>query len=69
MGGAEWFRTAEAARRLGVHPQTLRLWERKGVIEPAKRQRGLRVFTDADVERIRAAVTSLPCNSENRAPR
>ena len=60
LGVAEWFRTAEAARRLGVHPQTLRLWERKGVIGPATRQRGLRVYTVEDVQRIRDAVLKVP---------
>ena len=59
---AERYRIAEAARLLGVHPQTLRLWERKGVIEPATRQRGLRVYTAKDLQRIREAVTTLPAN-------
>ena len=60
MRSAEWFRTAEAARRLGVHPQTLRAWEREGVIRPAERRRGQRVFTEEDVVRIRRAVLATP---------
>jgi len=50
--------TRQAARRLGVHPQTLRRWEREGVIPPAQRRRGQRVYTPGDMERIEAAVTS-----------
>jgi MerR family transcriptional regulator, heat shock protein HspR len=60
MDGGRVYRTAEAARLLNVHPQTLRLWERKGVIEPAKRQRGLRIYTEADIRRIREAVIEHP---------
>jgi DNA-binding transcriptional MerR regulator len=48
--------TKEAAGCVGVHPQTLRNWERAGVVPPALRRRGLRVYTLEDVERIRSAV-------------
>ncbi len=48
--------TRDAAARVGVHPQTLRRWEREGVVPPATRRRGQRVYTTADVERIKAAV-------------
>lgn len=62
---AERFRTSEAARRLGVHPQTLRAWEKKGVIEPATRQRGQRVYTEMDLQRIRSAVIEVPPRTTN----
>ena len=48
--------TRDAAARVGVHPQTLRRWEREGIVPIATRRRGQRVYTPADVERIRAAV-------------
>ena len=56
----EPYKIAEAARRLGVHPQTLRAWERQGVVPPAARQRGQRRYSAADLERIRAAVRTTP---------
>ena len=41
-----------AARMLEVHPQTLRLYERQGLVCP-QRQGHNRMFSDADIERIR----------------
>ncbi|HUT74764.1 MAG TPA: MerR family transcriptional regulator [Armatimonadota bacterium] len=42
-----------AARLLEVHPQTLRLYERLGLMEPARNQRNIRLYSDSDVERVR----------------
>ena len=37
----------EVAAHLGIHPETLRRWERSGLIEPAIRRRGRRIYRDA----------------------
>ncbi len=50
----------EVAVKLGVHPQTLRRWEREGAIPRATRRRGQRIYTWGDVERIVAAVIQAP---------
>lgn len=42
-----------AAELTGVHPQTLRVYERKGLIAPARTGGMSRRFSDADIERIR----------------
>jgi MerR family transcriptional regulator/heat shock protein HspR len=42
-----------AAELAGVHPQTLRIYERKGLVEPARTQGGSRRYSDADVEHLR----------------
>jgi DNA-binding transcriptional MerR regulator/quercetin dioxygenase-like cupin family protein len=42
----------EAARRVGVSPSALRLWERQGLVRPMRRGR-YRLYTDADVEHLR----------------
>ena len=55
-----FFSTGEVAARFGVHPQTLRRWERAGVVRPVTRRRGRRVYTAADVERIEAVVLERP---------
>ena len=60
MDRPTFFSTGQVAARLGVHPQTLRRWERAGVVRPVSRRRGRRVYTVADVERIEAAVMALP---------
>jgi MerR family transcriptional regulator/heat shock protein HspR len=42
-----------AAELAGVHPQTLRTYERKGLIKPARTSGGTRRYSDRDVERVR----------------
>ena len=42
-----------AAELAGVHAQTLRIYERKGLIEPARTQGGSRRYTDRDIELLR----------------
>jgi MerR family transcriptional regulator/heat shock protein HspR len=42
-----------AAKLLACHPQTLRLYEREGLIRPHRSGRNLRLYSDADIERIR----------------
>ena len=52
----------QAAAALGVHPGTLRAWERSGVIAPATRRRGMRVYTADDVAAIERAVLEAPAD-------
>jgi excisionase family DNA binding protein len=42
----------EAARRLGVHENTLRRWEQSGLIHAVKLPTGVRRFRTEDVERL-----------------
>jgi MerR family transcriptional regulator/heat shock protein HspR len=41
-----------AAELTGVHPQTLRVYERKGLVAPARTGGMSRRYSDADIERI-----------------
>lgn len=41
-----------AAELAGVHPQTLRIYERKGLVEPARTRGGSRRYSDADIARL-----------------
>lgn len=43
----------EAARRVGVSPSALRLWERQGLVRPSRQGR-YRLYDEADVDRLRA---------------
>ncbi len=54
-----------AARMLGVRTQTLRYYERLGLIEPSRTRGNQRVFSRSDVERvqrIRSLMDSLGVN-------
>jgi MerR family transcriptional regulator/heat shock protein HspR len=41
-----------AAELAGVHPQTLRIYERKGLVEPARTKGGSRRYSDGDIEQL-----------------
>ena len=43
-----------AAELAGVHPQTLRIYERKGLVAPQRTSGNTRRYSDADIERLRA---------------
>ncbi len=42
-----------AAELAGMHPQTLRVYERKGLLEPARTGGGSRRYSEADIKRLR----------------
>jgi MerR family transcriptional regulator, heat shock protein HspR len=42
-----------AAELTGVHPQTLRIYERKGLLDPSRTRGGSRRFSEADLSRLR----------------
>jgi MerR family transcriptional regulator, heat shock protein HspR len=42
-----------AAELVGMHPQTLRIYENKGLIRPKRTAGNTRLYSDADVERLR----------------
>ena len=42
-----------AAELAGMHPQTLRIYERRGLVQPARTQGGNRRYSDADIETLR----------------
>ena len=41
-----------AAELAGVHPQTLRTYERKGLLKPSRTSGGTRRYSDRDVQRV-----------------
>lgn len=42
-----------AAELVGMHPQTLRIYEAKGLVRPRRTAGGTRLYSEADVERLR----------------
>ncbi len=43
---------SQAARMLGVHPQRLRAWEKRGLIKPVRLPSGVRRYPLSEIERI-----------------
>ena len=44
---------AVASRLTGMHPQTLRKYERAGLIRPARQSGNQRLYSEADIRRLR----------------
>ena len=42
-----------AAELVGMHPQTLRIYEQKGLVRPGRTPGGTRLYSERDVERLR----------------
>ncbi|MEO8364486.1 MAG: MerR family transcriptional regulator [Ilumatobacteraceae bacterium] len=55
-----------AAELAGMHPQTLRIYERRGLITPSRTSGGNRRYSEADIQRLLriAHLTSLGMNIE-----
>ena len=46
-----------AAELVGMHPQTLRMYEAKGLVRPKRTPGNTRLYSDADLERLRLVQT------------
>lgn len=42
-----------AAELIGMHPQTLRIYEQKGLVRPGRTPGGTRLYSERDLERLR----------------
>ncbi len=51
------FAISVAAELAGLHPQTLRIYEREGLIEPNRSAGGTRLYSNTDVDRLREIAT------------
>src|ERR1700677_3294634 len=47
------FMISVAAELAHMHPQTLRMYEARGLIEPQRSPKGTRLYSQEDVERLR----------------
>jgi MerR family transcriptional regulator, heat shock protein HspR len=55
-----------AAELAGLHPQTLRIWEREGLLEPARSAGGTRRYSQNDITRL-MEITALAGDGLNLA--
>lgn len=49
---AKKYTISVVAEQYDVHPQTLRLYEREGLIKPSRSAKGTRYYTEEDVQRL-----------------
>ena len=50
---SEFYLISTAARLLGMHPQTLRKYERLGLIRPSRTLGSMRLYSRDEIERLR----------------
>ena len=64
--GAAVYIISVAAELAGIHPQTLRIYERRGLIAPYRTPGGTRRYSESDLERLRTiqALTRAGVNLE-----
>jgi MerR family transcriptional regulator/heat shock protein HspR len=50
--GKAYYMISTVAHKYGIHPQTLRLYEREGLLQPSRTEGNTRVYSDEDLERL-----------------
>jgi DNA-binding transcriptional MerR regulator len=53
------FSISVAAELAGLHPQTLRIYEREGLLDPARSPGGARRYSTDDLDRLREITTLM----------
>ncbi len=57
QAGQALFMISAVARRYDIHPQTLRLYEREGLLKPSRTEGNTRLYSQADLERLETILT------------
>ena len=57
MKSGEYFKIGEAAKRINIHEQTIRDYERKGLLKIKRSENNTRLFYAADLLRIEIIIT------------
>ena len=55
--GKALFMISTVARRYNIHPQTLRLYEREGLLKPSRTDGNTRLYAQEDLERLETILT------------
>ena len=55
--GPALFMISAVAQRYDIHPQTLRLYEREGLLKPSRTEGNTRLYSQADLERLETILT------------
>src|SRR5215470_5719994 len=50
--GKAYYMISAVAEKYNIHPQTLRLYEREGLLAPSRSEGNTRLYTDEDLERL-----------------
>ena len=56
-GEERYYHISTVARMFDIHPQTLRLYEREGLLKPSRSQKNTRLYSEDDLEQLRFILT------------
>jgi MerR family transcriptional regulator/heat shock protein HspR len=51
-GGKAYYMISAVAQKYNIHPQTLRLYEREGLLKPSRTEGNTRLYSEEDLERL-----------------
>ena len=51
-GGPAYYMISAVAQKYTIHPQTLRLYEREGLLKPSRTEGNTRLYTEEDLQRL-----------------
>src|SRR6058998_1414644 len=51
-GGKAYYMISAVAQKYNIHPQTLRLYEREGLLKPSRTEGNTRLYSDEDLEQL-----------------
>ncbi|MBN2205993.1 MAG: helix-turn-helix transcriptional regulator [Candidatus Aminicenantes bacterium] len=50
--GPAYYHISSVARKFNIHPQTLRLYEREGLLRPSRSEGNTRLYTEEDIRQL-----------------
>ena len=56
-GAGKYFMISVVAKAYDIHPQTLRLYEREGLLKPSRTEGNTRLYSDDDLHRLETILT------------
>ena len=59
QSGKSYYMISAISQKYNIHPQTLRLYEREGLLTPSRTEGNTRVYTDDDVAQLETILDGL----------
>src|SRR5678810_153562 len=56
-GGKAYYMISAVAQKYSIHPQTLRLYEREGLLKPSRTEGNTRLYSEEDLEQLETILT------------
>ena len=64
-GAKAYFMISAVAQKYSIHPQTLRLYEREGLLKPSRTEGNTRLYSEDDLEQLETTLASTSRESRS----